>query len=289
MRRLVINLDSSTDRLESVRREFAGIGLTFDRFPAVRRDDLTDELVQQVAKPHLHGYHWSRSEIACFLSHRECWKIAASSGEDYTAIFEDDIHLAPDSAPFLRDASWIPRGIEIIKLETWFQGVRLGLRKSRIGDHTLSELHSMHWGSAGYIVSAWAAESLLRASESFDRSVDEFIFDQFRKERAFPCHQLSPAICIQDSFLHSGPIPLNSVINKDRVSARSVPLQVSDLSVGHKLAGLLGRAARLLRSAPAKLRKLTTAARQRTIIPFAHSSITSESLSMVGRGAVSTE
>ncbi|WP_348625593.1 glycosyltransferase family 25 protein [Mesorhizobium sp. L2C084A000] len=77
MKRLVINLDRSPDRLARVTAEFARIGVPFERVQAIDardRPDL-DQLPQNV------GYRnrlpLTDGEIACLLSHRACWAAIA--------------------------------------------------------------------------------------------------------------------------------------------------------------------------------------------------------------------
>lgn len=223
MLRLLVNLDTSPDRLDWMRAEFGRFDLDFQRVPAVNRDAVTEEIMRAMARPRLDGVTWSPAEIACFLSHRECWKIAAEAGESHVAILEDDVHLAPAAATFLRDAAWIPAGVDIVKLETYQQVTRLRRDAVPIGQHLLSEIRARHWGSAGYVIAASAARRLLDQSEHFNKTVDEFLFDPWGREKSFNCYQIEPAICVQDGHLFGEESRLPSVIESDRVQIQGLP------------------------------------------------------------------
>ncbi|PWW04306.1 glycosyl transferase family 25 [Hoeflea marina] len=42
------------------------------------------------------------TEVACFLSHRRTWSMIADGDDPLGAVFEDDIHCAPDLKEFLQ-------------------------------------------------------------------------------------------------------------------------------------------------------------------------------------------
>jgi glycosyl transferase family 25 len=247
MRRYVINLDRDTARLDWITGAFRKIGISFERYAAVNKDQLSDEAVNRASG----NPGWSRGEIACFLSHIEVWHKIASSPEPYAAVFEDDVHLCPSAASFLGDSSWIPPGVELIKLETTLNPVRVGEQKLDFAGHGLVKLQSFHNGSAGYIISRQHAALLANSTEQFDRPVDDFIFDLHKAA----CWQLSPAICIQDMFL-PGSGKIASTLEQGRQDARG--------TMRLKARQLLSR--KLIREAKRLVSK--TKGRPHTVIPF---------------------
>ena len=217
---LVINLDRAPERLEWTRKVFADMRLDFRRVPAVEGKNLTDTDIARYSRRSRKGTMLCGAEVGCFLSHRECWKIAVESGEEWVAVFEDDMHFAPDAVRFLRDSSWIPDGVSLVKLETYLQPVRLDALRTPLGSYGVSRILSRHWGSGGYVVSRTAAAKLLKDSQIFSEVLDNFLFNSHHLPGALICHQLVPAVCVQDANLHRGSVAMPSAIEAGRVAVR---------------------------------------------------------------------
>src|SRR5690625_1490193 len=114
MKSLVINLDRNPKRLKRMEKIFAQMDLKFERMPAVDGQKLTKEEITKYCP----SQEFSAGEIGCFLSHRKCWEKIATGEDQYTAVFEDDIHLSDSVKELLNDCDWIPDDTDIIKLET---------------------------------------------------------------------------------------------------------------------------------------------------------------------------
>ncbi|WP_421857146.1 glycosyltransferase family 25 protein [Oricola sp.] len=220
MLRMVINLDRAPERLEWTEKVFGDMQLDFRRVPAVEGKYLTGEEIARWSRRTRKGETLSGVEVGCFLSHRECWKTAVESGEEWVAIFEDDMHFAPDAADFIRAPSWIPDGISLVKLETYLVPVRLEARATPVGSYSVSRILSRHWGSGGYVVSRAAAAKLLEDSQIFSEVLDNFLFNSHHLPDALICHQLVPAVCIQDANLNKGSIAMPSAIEASRQAVR---------------------------------------------------------------------
>ena len=98
--RLVINLDRSPKRLESISKQLADQSLSFERFPAVDGHKLTKEELSRLEAPYnapekfvFRKALWP-NEIACFLSHAACWEKLVKSDCEWGLIMEDDIVLS---------------------------------------------------------------------------------------------------------------------------------------------------------------------------------------------------
>ncbi|RVD55910.1 glycosyltransferase family 25 protein [Mesorhizobium sp. M2D.F.Ca.ET.185.01.1.1] len=194
MKCLVINLDRSTDRLDQVTSEFAGIGVAFERIAAV--DASTGALNFPTAR------HLTKPEIACFLSHRKCWQIIADGTDQYSAIFEDDVVFRRDAGPFLSNDNWVPPDADIVKLETFFGQVRLARLASIGNGHSIGRLVGEHLGTAGYVISKTAAQKLLQRTKHLKEPVDLALFSP----NSMMCarnttYQVTPALCAQHQFL----------------------------------------------------------------------------------------
>ena len=217
MRCFLINLDRSRDRLAHMTAEFDRIGIIFERIAAIdalQRPDLSRIPSRTGAMPS----RLANPEIACLLSHRACWSMLAAGDDPYGAIFEDDILFAAKAGALLADSSWIPADADIVKLETFFQKTKIGLRRSSAGHgFSASRLYEVHFGCAGYILSKQAAIALLGATEEVGVPADHVLFDpilQPRPDRVV--YQLSPALCIQEQFLEQGTGRMPSLIQQDR-------------------------------------------------------------------------
>jgi glycosyl transferase family 25 len=201
MKCLVINLDRSAGRLAQVTRQFARIGVPFQRVAGV---DAAGGSV--TAAPPL-----TAPEAACFLSHRQCWQIIADGGDHHGAIFEDDVIFADNGGALLADDGWIPRDADVVKLETFFVPVRLRRRRVAVGDgYSLVRLVGRHVGAAGYILSRDAARKLLARTRRFKAAVDNVLFcPTMTTCSRNTIYQLMPALCAQAHLLPGDEIPVS--------------------------------------------------------------------------------
>ncbi|TPM36245.1 glycosyltransferase family 25 protein [Mesorhizobium sp. B2-3-4] len=214
MKRLVINLDRSPDRLAHMIAEFARIGTAFERIAAVDARQHPDLVLQpqhaRYATRRLFG-----SEIACLHSHRACWTIIAQDEAPYGAVFEDDIVFSAKAGALLADTGWVPADADIVKLETFFQRTVIHRATISVGHcFSVSRLRKNHIGSGGYLLSRQAARDLLQASAGVNVAVDSLLFDPaFKTAAGKTIYQLVPALCAQDQFLRNS---LPSLLNLER-------------------------------------------------------------------------
>ncbi|WP_348645467.1 glycosyltransferase family 25 protein [Mesorhizobium sp. WSM4303] len=215
MKCLVINLDRSRDRLAHVSAEFARIGVAFERVTAVDARDRPDLAEMPQRKKHL---RMADGEIACLLSHRQCWSMIAAGDDAYGAIFEDDIVFADKAGPLLAGAGWIPADADIVKLETFFNRTVISRKGVACGHgFSASRLHAVHIGTAGYIVSRQAARDLIEATNEIAIPVDHLVFNpRFATSSRDVIYQLVPALCLQAQFLGGGSVQLPSLLKQER-------------------------------------------------------------------------
>lgn len=203
MKKYIINLDRSTERMAWMDSAFRGMGLAYVRVSAVDGQLLSKKKRADLCAPRADGLPWTDAEVGVLLSHRKCWKMIASGDEDYGVIFEDDIHFSGDASNFLRDASWIPRGAELIKLETTAQVTTIEKSAVTVHSHRLARLCAAHWGAGAYIVSRELARRLLVQVPPLRDQVDVILFNPAYPRCDFTTYQLFPSICIQDSVLRN--------------------------------------------------------------------------------------
>ncbi len=192
-----INLDRHTDRRAYMERHIQELDIAIDRFPAFDANRLSDAEVS-IWKDDTSNL--TKGEMCCFLSHRSIWEKIAMGEADYGAIFEDDVLLSPEIKEFLETIDWIPENVGLIRLETTFQSVTVGRPLAELFNHR--ELHSLltlHWGSAGYVVSREVAGRLLRKTRKIALPTDCLIFDPAFGSKPT---QIVPALCVQQQFYH---------------------------------------------------------------------------------------
>lgn len=209
MKCMVINLDRSPDRLAHVTAEFAKIGISFDRVPAV--DALHQPEFAQTS-PGL-----TATEVACLMSHKVCWKIIADGDDAFGAIFEDDVLLSEAAGPMLSDDGWIPADADIVKLETYLRKTVIAMKQTSVSPaFSVARLYGLHIGSAGYVLSKQAARDLI--TRSLDAPADHVIFDpSLPTSSSKTVYQLLPALCVQNDLVCDKASMLTSLLGEERL------------------------------------------------------------------------
>lgn len=218
MKVYLINLDRSPERLAHMQALLDGLGIAFERIPAVDGRTLTaDDLAGA-------GPSMSRGEIGCFLSHLQAWSLIAAGREPFSAVVEDDIHIAPALGAFIRDADWIPPDADIVKLETMLRPIAMDRSAIQVASgHELRRLRSTHSGTAGYIISAKTARSLSARCTVPDRPVDALLFEFLDgTQHDLTVYQMNPALLVQHDHAASGIADpaLASEIGSERAALR---------------------------------------------------------------------
>lgn len=208
MKCYLINLDRSVERLSFMMEQAKALGVDIERVRAVE----VGEFPPTIAAPSLYP-----GEVACFLSHRKCWKLIAEGSDDFAVIFEDDAVLSTDATRFLTSTDWLPSTADIVKLETFGQRVFLRRRGAEKAlNRKIRVLASWHAGTAGYVISKQMAQRLLGKSGShIEYPVDYLLFDwELGGLRSRKVYQLDPAICIQSDRLELNDLGLAPTISR---------------------------------------------------------------------------
>lgn len=95
----LINLDSSTERLQKADAELKRQDIEYIRISAVdgRLFDVQEVAQYNAAKSNAYtGRDLIGSEIGCYLSHKKALEAFVASGSEYGLILEDDLHLVDD-------------------------------------------------------------------------------------------------------------------------------------------------------------------------------------------------
>ncbi len=191
MKIYLINLDRHPERLAHMRKQLDGVA--FERVSAVdgsRRPPTTKGL--------------TRFELACLESHRTAWRKFLASAESHACFLEDDLHVQPGFAALLSGTEWAPRDAHAVKLDTYFQKVRLGERLSVRAEREIARLYSRHESAAAYILGRDGATRYLELTESASQPADYAVFPNAPRRLGLTIYQLVPAIAIQDHLLKTG-------------------------------------------------------------------------------------
>lgn len=179
MKAYCINLDRRPDRLEHMTWQFAELGLPVERVSAV--DGQAPEVAAEAARCEMGfiGRKMGPGAYACFQSHREFWRRLLASGDVHGMVLEDDLVITGGFADYLRDG-WVPADADIVKLETYESRIHLDAGPGQpAGPRRLHRLRSRHPGTGCYVMSARAAEVLLRQTEGIlDSPIDEYLFNE---------------------------------------------------------------------------------------------------------------
>lgn len=97
---LVINLDRSPHRLESIRAQLEAASIDYERFVALEGRALPPDALTQVDVPtyrRSHGKDPTAGEMGCYLSHIGAMKHFLNSEHAYCLVLEDDAQVPPDA------------------------------------------------------------------------------------------------------------------------------------------------------------------------------------------------
>jgi glycosyl transferase family 25 len=202
MRTFLINLRRRTDRRTAVVGQLRSLDIAFTLVDAIDAQHIpADSLAYRFSSAGPLGSIAS-GDKACMLSHLRALEMFLETGEPYAAILEDDIALSPHSREWLRDARWIPSGIDLVKLERFGPPSQciVAADPMPVQDRCLIRLLSKHCGAASYIVSRYAAREILRHGErKMTLPIDHLLFNPNNSplfETLMPW-QLLPALCEQ--------------------------------------------------------------------------------------------
>lgn len=203
----LINLDRDQERLAFFSANFARLGLAFERVAAVDGRTFSDADYQAFnqARPRP-TKPWYRGQMGCFLSHFEAWRRIAEGEDRVCAVFEDDVHVSDDLPRVLAEDSWLPEGVDIVRLETSPNRVRLA-RKPFLTchDRPAYQVRSTSWCAGGYLISRHTAQRLISLPPHQHAPTDFLLFSHADSAIAaqLTTLQFEPALCTQDKY-HAG-------------------------------------------------------------------------------------
>ncbi|GGY74420.1 glycosyl transferase [Cellvibrio zantedeschiae] len=230
MKSYLINLDKDTHRLGFFKSNFERLGIPFERISAVDGRTYSDQDYQNFMSTRPRNYNrdkpktWLRGQMGCFLSHYCVWKKIAEGRENFCAVFEDDIHISDDLKYVLQSDSWIPQNIDVIRLETSTNRIRLTTQPVlSYKKRNLYGVKSTSWCAGAYIINRKTAQRLVALSEKYHEPADVMLyhFDESVIAKDLNILQFNPALCTQDKHLADskleGKVKFSSNIEFDNV------------------------------------------------------------------------
>ena len=231
MNNFVISIAGSSERRKHILNQFGTQHIPFSFFDALTPSTQLTDLLNQYLPNVAQCSHLTMGEKGCLMSHFMLWQKCLNEPYDYLAIFEDDILLAENSIALLNNNDWLterfsPEQAVIIRLETFLMPVKLS--ETAIADfqgRRFTNLESVHFGTAGYIISRAAASYLIgllgRLSETEIEPIDHLIFNRYLNDENYHVYQLNPAPCVQELQYHQEHSYLTSGLENERKTKQS--------------------------------------------------------------------
>ncbi len=181
----VINLDRDRDRLTHMREQLRGVPFTrVAAFDGTRNPETTKGL--------------TRFELACLASHRHAWRLFLETSDAHACFLEDDLHIWPGFSALIDNDVWVPSDAHSVKLDTYYQKVKLGDRRAVFDGRQIARLYSRHESSAAYLLSRVGAEHYLELTAYPRLPADYALFPKNARRMGLRIYQLTPAVAIQD-------------------------------------------------------------------------------------------
>jgi glycosyl transferase, family 25 len=183
----VVNLESSSQRLDRMTDQLSSAGIEFQRVPAVDgRAAAAESFSEYDGKLALrrYGRPMSGPEVGCFLSHRRSAEQFLSTDEEFALVLEDDTYMPDEFLAILMQLSNVlrsndPGSWDIINLGNPPKKYARPWTEIRHGLDTFSLCRSFYFplGTFALIWNRSGAEEFLRQSERVYAPVDQFIRD----------------------------------------------------------------------------------------------------------------
>lgn len=193
MRSLLINLDTSPDRLEFQYKQLKRLGISFERISATSISEISSDQYEQKS------LSWERplrySELACFLSHLKAWENVLNTNEA-ALILEDDALLSMETPKILNILSEQNScKYDLVTLEVRGRKKIVDKKSKHLCGHSnLVKLYQDRTGAAGYILWPDGARKLIETYKHRGAALADAFISSTYSLNAF---QVEPAAIIQ--------------------------------------------------------------------------------------------
>lgn len=169
----LINLARSTERLVNSSNALDINSIEFERMNAVDGQTLAnDEMEKYCAKPFARYYKkLSKTEVACFLSHRQCWREIIDRNLPWAIILEDDMQVDRSLSTFIQSIADIPFDWDCLKLME--HPIKRKEKMSQaFKDWQVVTYNKVPARTGAYVLSQSGAIKMLAANQKIVRPVD---------------------------------------------------------------------------------------------------------------------
>lgn len=208
MKTFVVNLDREKEKLQTVAKRLAKVGVPFERFPAVYGKALSIEEKRAAKNPFriwcAIGRPLQDGELGCALSHLGVYRRMLSDGLKSVCVLEDDVVFDER----------LPRQLERVEnfLQTDIPRVVLLSDRTHFACTEWKILPSRHdFGTFAYAINLAAAKAILKANYPIQRPCDHW-----RKWVAcgkIELYHAYPTACDYDHSVESGTADPHRVAN----------------------------------------------------------------------------
>lgn len=119
----VINLDKDIERMEFMARQLTALGIPYERYPAVRPEQVGPEEHDASAASTQGGHTLIPGELGCAASHKRVYETILAQGLEYALVLEDDVELPLNFASIIEREVMRNRGRwEYLLFDYWQPG-----------------------------------------------------------------------------------------------------------------------------------------------------------------------
>lgn len=237
---IIINLDDSIQRWESLSKQVAELGLSCTRFSATLGSALSVQEKQSwydsAANTKRHHRNLTNGEIGCYVSHYRIWQKIVNENIPCCIVLEDDLTI--DNA--------FPQVVDVIQsLDTNWDMIKLYdgrptpffESKQLDNEFTLGNYKEVPNGTQGYAITLEGARKLLKRKPFF-RPVDVDI--QFHSELSLNVLGIKPYKISVDQRFESDIIRINKGQHNNHSSAlRNLKYRIKMFLERRKVSGRL--------------------------------------------------
>ncbi|MFP2770808.1 glycosyltransferase family 25 protein [Oceanisphaera sp. KMM 10153] len=172
----VISLEKCLERRDYIAAQLQQQGIDFSFFNAVNGSDKSNPLLKRYnhtkRKWLTSGKEATDGEIGCYASHYSLWQKCADINQPLVVV-EDDAKICPNAAQTLKLAAEKIEKYGFLRLECVIRGETITMEESE--DYRISRMSDNFGGLRAYAIAPWAAQKLLRGSQSWSLPVDNYI------------------------------------------------------------------------------------------------------------------
>jgi glycosyl transferase family 25 len=187
----LINLPSDEGRRSAMERQLAGLGLSWQLFPAIdgraRRDELLKRADEAAYKRNM-GMSLLPGKLGVYASHLAVWEAFIASERDMALILEDDVVFHDDFLEALATALAGREHWDVVR----FNAIRakLPVTQGTLGNYRLNAYIGPFTGNACYLIKRDVARKLLSElwpqTRALDHELNRFFVHDYRQRGLEP-------------------------------------------------------------------------------------------------------